>query len=106
ETGSLFLLTLSKLRRKLLVDLRTILEIGQLEKSKHDGPCDLFHLCVVDLLRLIARLVVVFMDAIEPKGDRNSIHRVIKMVRAKEETIRIFWIVVPRVVIQVEIALI
>src|SRR5215213_651553 len=41
--------------------------------------------------------MIVFMNAVKEEDDRNSLARVVVMIAAEEEPVRIFRIVVPRI---------
>ena len=94
--------SLIQLRRQWLIDFRTRRQIRHRPERHVNRPRDLLHLIVIDLLRLVARPVIVLMHAVKEENDRNALARVVVMIAAEEEPIGIRRIVVLRVLGQIQ----
>src|SRR5689334_25320029 len=90
-------LPICDLRGERLVDFQPRGTIRDLPRRHVDRPRDLLHLVVIDLIRTVTRAVIVFVHAVEEEDDRNPLARVVEMIAAIEETIRILRIVVTRI---------
>jgi hypothetical protein len=89
---------LIQLRRQLFVHSWTGSAIGDVPQNQINRARDVLHLHVIDLLRVVARPVVVLVHAVKEETDRNAFACVIEIIAAEEEAIRVVGTVVAVIV--------
>ena len=86
------------LRGKRLIHLQPRRPVSDFPQRHIDGASDLLHLLVINLVCRVARTMIVLVNAVKEEDDRNSLTCVVVMIAAEEEPVWILWIVVLRIV--------
>ena len=80
--------------RERLVDFRSGRIIRQFPHGGEDGSCHLLHLGIINLVGMIRLPVIVLVNTVELKDDRNSLLSVIEMIAPIKEALTIIGIIV------------
>jgi hypothetical protein len=64
------------------------------------------HLLIINLVRVVAGTMIIFVFAIEVEDDGNAVLRVVVVIRTIEKPVRVFGVVVKIVERQVEVSVV